>query len=68
MKRITLLKVVVFCLGIVAGAALTSMRANADERDQMTVFTFSGPVEIRARYWTRELTYSRYWTQSPTGT
>jgi len=46
MKRITLLKVVVFCLGIVAGAALTSMRANADERDQMTVFTFSGPVEI----------------------
>src|SRR5271154_5836178 len=45
MKRITLLKVVVFCLGIVAGA-LTSMRANADERDQMTVYTFSGPVEL----------------------
>lgn len=45
MKRTTL-KAVVFCLGIVAGAALMVVRANAAEWDQKTVFTFSAPVEI----------------------
>ena len=45
MKR-TYLKAAVFCLGIVAGAALMAVRANADEWNQKTVFTFSGPVEI----------------------
>jgi hypothetical protein len=45
MKR-TYMKGIVFCLGIVAGAALMGVRANADEWDQKTVFTFSGPVEI----------------------
>jgi len=46
MKRTTFLKTVVFCLGIVAGAALMSVRAHADEWDQKTVFTFSEPIEI----------------------
>ena len=46
MKRTTFLKTVVFCLGIVAGAALMSVRAHAGEWDQKTVFTFSEPIEI----------------------
>jgi hypothetical protein len=45
MKRTTL-KAIAFCLGIVAGAALMAVRANADEWDQKTVFTFSGPIEV----------------------
>lgn len=45
MKR-TYMKAIVFGLGIVAGAALMAARAHADEWDQKTVFTFSGPVEI----------------------
>jgi hypothetical protein len=45
MKR-TYMKAIVFGLGILAGAALMAVRANADEWDQRTVFTFSGPVEI----------------------
>jgi hypothetical protein len=45
MKR-TCLKAVVFCLGIVAGAALMTIRADAGDWDEKTVFTFSGPVEI----------------------
>lgn len=46
MKRTTFLKTVVFCLGIVAGAALMSVRAHADAWDQKTVFTFSEPIAI----------------------
>src|SRR6204780_5738253 len=45
MKR-TYMKAVVFCLGIVAGAALMAVRATADAWDQRTIFTFSGPVEV----------------------
>jgi hypothetical protein len=45
MKR-TYMKAIVFGLGIAAGAALMAVRINADERDQKTVFTFSGPIEI----------------------
>jgi hypothetical protein len=45
MKRTTL-KAIVFCLGIGAGAALMAVRANADEWDQKTVFTFSRPIEV----------------------
>jgi hypothetical protein len=40
------LKAFIFCLGTVAGIALTAVRAHADEWDQKTVFTFSGPIEI----------------------
>src|SRR5271170_2819362 len=36
-------KAVVFALGVLFGMVV---RANADERDQKTIFTFSGPVEI----------------------
>jgi hypothetical protein len=42
----TYLKAIVFGLGILAGAALMAVRANADEWNQKIVFTFSGPVEI----------------------
>jgi hypothetical protein len=40
------MRAIVFGLGIVAGAALMAVRANADEWDQKTVFTFSGPVQV----------------------
>jgi hypothetical protein len=36
-------KAIVFALGVLFGMVV---RANADERDQKTIFTFSGPVEI----------------------
>jgi hypothetical protein len=42
----TYMKGIVLCLGIVAGAALMAVRANAGDWDEKTVFTFSGPVEI----------------------
>jgi hypothetical protein len=42
----TYIKGIVLCLGIVAGAALMAVRANAGDWDEKTVFTFSGPVEI----------------------
>jgi hypothetical protein len=42
----TYLKGIVFCLGIVAGAVLMAVRANADQWDQRSVFTFSGPIEV----------------------
>src|SRR5277367_185377 len=42
----TILKAVVFSLGIVAGVALVAVRAHAGEWDKRTVFTFSNPVEI----------------------
>jgi hypothetical protein len=45
MKR-TYMKAIVFGLGIVAGAALMAARVNADEWNEKTIFTFSGPVEI----------------------
>src|SRR5271157_4767708 len=36
-------KAIVFALGVLFGMVV---RANADERNQKTIFTFSGPVEI----------------------
>jgi hypothetical protein len=45
MKR-TIAKAVLFGLGLMAGVTAMTARANADQSDQKTVFTFSGPVEI----------------------
>ena len=46
MKQTTFFKTIVFCLGIAVGATLVSVRAHADEWDQKTTFTFTGPFEI----------------------
>ena len=45
MKR-TIVKAVLFGLVLVAGVTAMAARAHADEWNQKTVFTFSGPVEI----------------------
>jgi hypothetical protein len=67
MKR-TYLKAIVFGLGIVAGAALMTVRANADEWDQKTAFTFSGPVEILGQVLDAGTYVFKVVTQRPTGT
>jgi len=52
-------------LGLLGGMV---QRAAADDFDQKTVFTFSGPVEIPGQVLSAGTTYSSWLIHRPTGT
>jgi hypothetical protein len=51
------------CLGVLG---IVIPHAKADEWNQKTVFTFSGPVEVPGRSWKRVPMSSNSWIPSPT--